>query len=204
MSVPTCPICGRADKRACEPGAEADECARRMMFDQFGVTSMPDASAVAQNDLAELLTILGMGDHARPQSPHEVFQEALSVLRKRLGAERVEEERCDRYIPVSERCEQQASLLTDEGRHEVMFAAIRAEAESALAAAATNKSRNFGAVNWGDLCVVEVLHCRDEAGYETWRVLIEEASPGCDLGYYVYERLALAFPGVIFDVSTEW
>ncbi|GJE55242.1 hypothetical protein [Methylobacterium thuringiense] len=37
-------------------------------------------------DLSELLTILGMGDHARPQSPHEVFQEALSVLRLRLAS----------------------------------------------------------------------------------------------------------------------
>lgn len=39
---------------------------------------------VAQSDLRELLLLLGMGDHARPQSPHEVFQEALRVLRKRV------------------------------------------------------------------------------------------------------------------------
>lgn len=39
---------------------------------------------VQQSDLAELLAILGMGDHARPQSPHEVFQDALEVLRNRL------------------------------------------------------------------------------------------------------------------------
>ncbi|NEU14703.1 hypothetical protein G3T14_21730 [Methylobacterium sp. BTF04] len=42
-----------------------------------------DAEAL-HSDLAELLTLLGIGDHARPQSPHEVFQEALGVLRKRL------------------------------------------------------------------------------------------------------------------------
>lgn len=47
---------------------------------------MANSSDIAQSDLAELLTILGMGNHARPQSPHEVFQEALGVLRQRLVA----------------------------------------------------------------------------------------------------------------------
>lgn len=42
-------------------------------------------SDVLQSDLAELLATLGMSDHARPQSPHEVFQDALSVLKARLG-----------------------------------------------------------------------------------------------------------------------
>lgn len=46
---------------------------------------MANDSGIAQSDLAELLNVLGMGDHARPQSPHEVFQEALGVLRKRLA-----------------------------------------------------------------------------------------------------------------------
>ena len=32
-----------------------------------------------QEDLRELLRVLGMGDHARPQSPHEVFQEAIAL-----------------------------------------------------------------------------------------------------------------------------
>ncbi len=36
-----CPICGRADKPACQPGPEADECGRRMMFDQFGEKTIP-------------------------------------------------------------------------------------------------------------------------------------------------------------------
>lgn len=45
-----------------------------------------------QSDLAQLLKILGMGDHARSQSPHEVFQEALVVLRKRLGMKSLGEE----------------------------------------------------------------------------------------------------------------
>lgn len=39
---------------------------------------------IFHSDLTELLTLLGMGDHARPQSPHEVFQEALGVLQERL------------------------------------------------------------------------------------------------------------------------
>lgn len=47
---------------------------------------MANDSDLAQSDLAELLNVLGMGDHARPKSPHEVFQEALGVLRQRLAA----------------------------------------------------------------------------------------------------------------------
>lgn len=43
-----------------------------------------------QADLRELLTLLGMGDHARAASPHEVFQEALAVLKKRLAPMRQE------------------------------------------------------------------------------------------------------------------
>lgn len=50
-------------------------------------------SDIAQSDLAELLTVLDMGDHARPQSPHEVFQEALGVLRQRLAENSRQRER---------------------------------------------------------------------------------------------------------------
>ena len=46
---------------------------------------MATDSDVLHADLVELLTVLGMSDHARPQSPHEVFQEALGVLRERLA-----------------------------------------------------------------------------------------------------------------------
>lgn len=46
---------------------------------------MADDKDILHADLCELLTILGMGDHARPQPPHEVFQEALGVLRKRVS-----------------------------------------------------------------------------------------------------------------------
>lgn len=42
-------------------------------------------AGVLQDDLRELLQALGMPDGARPQSPHEVFQEALTVLRARLA-----------------------------------------------------------------------------------------------------------------------
>lgn len=43
---------------------------------------MPDDSSVAQDDLAAILRLLGLGDHARPQSPHQVVQdEVLPTLR---------------------------------------------------------------------------------------------------------------------------
>jgi len=47
--------------------------------------SESDASDLMQSDLRELLAILGLSDHARPQSPHEVFQHALSFLKGRLA-----------------------------------------------------------------------------------------------------------------------
>jgi hypothetical protein len=43
--------------------------------------------AVLQEDLSEMLRVLGLGDHARPQSPHEVFLECIAEV-KRLKAER--------------------------------------------------------------------------------------------------------------------
>ena len=52
------------------------------LFDE--VSRLRGDAEVAQADLRDLLLILGMGDYARPQSPHEVFQEALAVLRTRL------------------------------------------------------------------------------------------------------------------------
>lgn len=45
--------------------------------------------AVLQADLRDLLNALGMGDHARPQSPHEVFQGCVAEVRRRLA--RIEE-----------------------------------------------------------------------------------------------------------------
>lgn len=43
-------------------------------------------NGVLQDDLRELLQLLGLPDSASPRSPHEVFQHALSVLRERLTA----------------------------------------------------------------------------------------------------------------------
>lgn len=40
---------------------------------------------VLHADLCELVVALGMGNYARPQSPHEVFQQALEVLRQKLS-----------------------------------------------------------------------------------------------------------------------
>lgn len=42
-------------------------------------------TGLLQDDLKELLNILDMPDHARPQSPHDVFQEALRHLRIALA-----------------------------------------------------------------------------------------------------------------------
>lgn len=46
---------------------------------------MANDTDLLQSDLRELLALAGMSDYARPQSPHEVFQDALSRLRARLG-----------------------------------------------------------------------------------------------------------------------
>jgi hypothetical protein len=85
------------------------------------------------------------------------------------------------------------------------YEAIRVEADKAIAEAEADTSQKFGAVNWGDIGVTEVLYCLDEDGRAIWRVVIEEASPGCGLASYVYQRLVAAIPGTTqFDVSTEW
>lgn len=38
-----------------------------------------------QEDLRQMLEALGMSDHARPYSPHRVFQEALTEMKLQLG-----------------------------------------------------------------------------------------------------------------------
>lgn len=51
-------------------------------------TAQPDWSTL-QDDLAELLRTLDLGDHARPYSPHEVLQaEVLPRIRELLAAQR--------------------------------------------------------------------------------------------------------------------
>ncbi len=87
------------------------------------------------------------------------------------------------------------------------YRGIRQTAERALAdiCAGDGGSRSeMGAVNWSHLRVVEVSFCRDEHGDCHWRVLIEEASPGCGLGHAVYLRLSADHPNEFFDVVTEW
>ena len=39
-----------------------------------------------QEDLRQMLEALGMSDHARPYSPHRVFQEALNEMKRQLAA----------------------------------------------------------------------------------------------------------------------
>lgn len=49
---------------------------------------MSDDSTVAQDDLAEILRALGLGDHARPESPHGVVQsKVLPAIRQLVAAD---------------------------------------------------------------------------------------------------------------------
>lgn len=50
----------------------------------------PENSEVANRDLRELMLTLGMSIHARPKSPHEVFQdEVIPRVRDLKAAERI-------------------------------------------------------------------------------------------------------------------
>lgn len=61
-------------------------------------------------DLSQLLRVLGMGDHARPQSSHEVMLEAISEAgRIRLALERAE-------VLLAERDRQWAEALRENER----------------------------------------------------------------------------------------
>jgi len=54
------------------------------------------------------------------------------------------------------------------------------------------KKEDFGAVNWGDLGVVDIeyrLSMLDQNAEPWCVVLIEEAAPGCKLPSWIYERL---------------
>lgn len=63
-----------------------------------------------------------------------------------------------------------------------------------------------GAINWGDLTCTDVQECRSVHGSHTVTVTIEEASPdgNSELREYMYERLTEKFPGVQFEINTEW
>lgn len=79
-----------ADKDRQRVSVTLGECRRALeaLSDAALASSSPsrsgEDSGVLQDDLRQLLELLGLPTHARPQSPHEVFQEALGVLRKRL------------------------------------------------------------------------------------------------------------------------
>jgi hypothetical protein len=47
-----------------------------------------DETGVLQNDLREMLQALGMDDGAQPRSPHEVFQSALTEMKRQLAERR--------------------------------------------------------------------------------------------------------------------
>jgi hypothetical protein len=42
--------------------------------------AMSDMTGAVMQDLADLLNVLGLGDHARPQTPHEVFRECIASV----------------------------------------------------------------------------------------------------------------------------
>lgn len=87
------------------------------------------------------------------------------------------------------------------------FDRIKQVAEQALRQAESlsdDERKALGAVNWGDIGVGDVVHCRNARG-ETWfYVEVGEASPGCGLGSFMHNRLHSAFPGVHIEVRTEW
>lgn len=67
-------------------------------------------------DLGQLLETLGLGDYARPESPHEVFLECLASVRQMaafvrslpcrcgLGASAGEDQPCGRCMALGQRC----------------------------------------------------------------------------------------------------
>lgn len=79
---------------------------------------------------------------------------------------------------------------------------IRAAANAILQGANKN-ARDYGAVNWADLHVVESgIKISDDAEIFPYLV-IEEASPDCALGGYVAQEL-LEYGWGKVEVATEW
>ncbi|WP_328187018.1 hypothetical protein [Marinobacter sp. OP 3.4] len=83
------------------------------------------------------------------------------------------------------------------------LAAIRQAADDACDNA--QEAGVTGAINWGDLGVVEVRFCINEQGDGSYDVLIEEAAPGsADLMRHISEaldKLGLVYP---VEIRTEW
>jgi hypothetical protein len=62
-----------------------------------------------------------------------------------------------------------------------------------------------GAINWGDLGVVEVRFCINEDSRAAYEVLIEEASPGSmSLIEHVQAKLAGLHLDWPVEIRTEW
>jgi len=62
-----------------------------------------------------------------------------------------------------------------------------------------------GAINWGDLGVVEVRFCVNEEGEGVYDILIEEAAPGSsELMQYVTERIGGLCKPHGCEIRTEW
>lgn len=62
-----------------------------------------------------------------------------------------------------------------------------------------------GAINWGDLGVVEVRFCINEVGEEAYDILIGEAAPGNgELIEYVSERIGDTCKPYSYEIRTEW
>lgn len=88
------------------------------------------------------------------------------------------------------------------------LAKLRQDAEVALKEAHSQDYDTMGAVNWGDLGVLDVYraeHDGDPAvgGFITWHVCIEEADPAAPLREWIESRLRAKGWKDVF-VHTEW
>ena len=87
------------------------------------------------------------------------------------------------------------------------FHAVRRAAEAAVFKAKTLSAEErdkLGTIDWNDLRVGEVTHCRSEYG-DTWFLVdVGKASPQAMLGYFVCVEVAKALPGARIEVRTGW
>jgi hypothetical protein len=85
----------------------------------------------------------------------------------------------------------------------VNFGELVAAVEAELTSEAI-KHAKLGAVNWGDLRVVEIEERREvypALGSVRLVVLIEEASPSCTLAQWLHERLKYRFPNIEYQCA---
>ncbi|WP_232629185.1 hypothetical protein [Methylobacterium sp. Leaf118] len=143
---------------------------------------------IAQADLAELLTILGMGDHARPQSPHEVFQDALSVLRRRLGgtqrqpesavaADEEDDREVDRILAMSGD-DLRAELVTEGHDPDALVRQMKQGLDGTLRLAADRQRWREEAASWRR--VAERLQERTnalETGLKPFAAILSQGEP---------------------------